>query len=147
VKRPNANPTTWYKKNMLSENLMFDVDENANENDSLSGDPTTLDELDEDEVKHDPFEFPHDDEIPFSRFLFDLMVWQVQRFDIGDVNMNMELLDNNVQVSNAPPQAIHAQMAPNQNTSMQSMGSMEVDPPINANTPLAQIIISKSNAQ
>jgi hypothetical protein len=33
-----------------------------------------LDELDEDEVKHDPFEFPHDDEIPFSRLLFNLMV-------------------------------------------------------------------------
>jgi hypothetical protein len=59
----------------------------------------------------------------------------------------MALLNNNVQVSDAPPQAIHAPTAPNQNTSMQSMGFMEVDPPINANTPLAQIIISKSNAQ
>ncbi len=125
---------------------MFNVDENANENDSSSEDPTTLDELDEDEVKHDPFEFPHEDKIPFSRLLFDLMVWQVQGSDIGDVNPNMALLNNNVQVSDVPPQAIHAPTAPNQNTSMQSMGSMEVDPPINANTPLAQIIISESNA-
>jgi hypothetical protein len=103
---------------MLSQDLMFNVDENANENDSLSEDPTTLDELDEDEVKHDPFEFPHDDEIPFSRLLFDLMVWQVQGSDISDVNLNMALLNNNVQVSDAPPQAIHAPTAPNQNTSM-----------------------------
>jgi hypothetical protein len=131
---------------MLFQDLMFNVDENANENDSSSEDPTTLDELDEDEVKHDPFEFPHEDKIPFSRLLFDLMVWQVQGSDIGDVNPNMALLNNNVQVSDVPPQAIHAPTAPNQNTSMQSMGSMEVDPPINANTPLAQIIISESNA-
>jgi hypothetical protein len=34
--RPNANPATWYKKNMVSENSMFDVDENADENDSLN---------------------------------------------------------------------------------------------------------------
>ncbi len=87
---------------MLFEDLMFDVDENANENDSLSEDPTTLDELDEDEVKHDPFEFPHDDKIPFSRLLFDLMVWQVQRSNIGDVNLNMALLEN-VQMFDAPP--------------------------------------------
>jgi hypothetical protein len=87
---------------MLSEDLMFDVNENANENDSLSEDPTTLDELDEDEIKHDPFEFPHDDKTPFSRLLFDLMVWQVQRSDIGDVNLNMALLEN-VQVFALPP--------------------------------------------
>jgi hypothetical protein len=37
-------------------------------------DPIALDELDEKEVKHDPFEFPHDDKIPFSRLLFDSMV-------------------------------------------------------------------------
>jgi hypothetical protein len=66
---------------MLSQDLMFNVDENANENDSSSEDPTTLDELDEDEVKHDPFEFLHDDKIPFSRLLFDLMVSQVQGSD------------------------------------------------------------------
>ncbi len=138
---------TWYKKNMLFENLTFDVDENENGNDSLSEDPTTLNELDEDEVKHDPFEFPHDDKIPFSRLLFDLMVWQVQRFDISNVNLNMALLDNNVQVFDAPPQAIHVPTTANQNNAMQSMGSMEVDPPINMNTQLTRIIISKSNAQ
>jgi hypothetical protein len=32
-------------------------------------------------------------------------------------------------------------------TSMQSMGSMEMDPPINVNTPLGQIIIPKLFAQ
>jgi hypothetical protein len=29
-----ANPIPWYKKNMLSKNLMFDVDENEGENKS-----------------------------------------------------------------------------------------------------------------
>jgi len=87
---------------MLFKDLTFDVHENANENDSLNEDPTTLDELDEDEVKHDPFEFLHDEKISFSRLLFDLMVWQVQRSDIGDVNLNMALLEN-VQVFDAPP--------------------------------------------
>jgi hypothetical protein len=115
---------------MLSEDLTFDVDENANENDSLNDDPTTLDELDDDEVKHDPFESPHDDKIPFSRLLFDLMVWQVQRSNIGDVNMNMALLDNNVQMFDAaPPQAIHVPVAPNQNKSMQINGFHGNGPP------------------
>jgi hypothetical protein len=59
----------------------------------------------------------------------------------------MALLDNNVQVFNAPPQAIHVPTAANQNNSMQSMGSMEVDPPINMNTQLARIVILESNAQ
>jgi hypothetical protein len=56
---------TWYKKNMVSENSMFNVDESADENDSSNEDPITLDEPDEDEVQHDPFEFPHDNDIPF----------------------------------------------------------------------------------
>jgi hypothetical protein len=34
--RPNANPTTWYKKDMVSKNSMFDVDESVDENDSLN---------------------------------------------------------------------------------------------------------------
>jgi len=46
-----------------------------------------------------------------------------------------------------PPQVIHVPVAPNQNKSMQSMGSMEMDPLINVNTQLTRIIISKSNAQ
>jgi hypothetical protein len=97
----------------------------------------------ENEVEHDPFEFLHDDEIPFSRLLFDSIVWQVQGFDNGDANLNMPLLNNDVQMFNAPPQAIHAPMAPSQDTSMQSM---EVDPPINVNTPLTQIIIMEPDA-
>ncbi len=70
-----ANPTTWYKKNMVFEDSMSNVDESADESDPMDEDPTMLDERDEDEVKHDPFEFPHDDEIPFSRLLFNSMVW------------------------------------------------------------------------
>jgi hypothetical protein len=60
---------------MVFEDFMFNVDESADESDSLDKDPTGLDEPYEDEVKCDPFEFPHDDEIPFSRLLSDLMVW------------------------------------------------------------------------
>ncbi len=70
----NANPMTWYKKNMVFEHSMSNVDENANENDSSNEDPIALDEPDEDEVEHDPFEFPHDDKIPFSKLLSDLMI-------------------------------------------------------------------------
>jgi hypothetical protein len=93
----NANPTAWY------ENSMFNVDENTNENDSLDKDPTTSNELDEDEIEHDPFEFLHGDEIPFSRLLFNLTIWQAQGSNNGDANPNMLLLNDNVQVSNAPP--------------------------------------------
>jgi hypothetical protein len=75
-------------------------------------------ELNEDEVKHDPFEFLHDDEIPFSRLLFDLTIWQVQGFDNGNANLNMPLLEDYIQVYDAPPQVIHASMAPNQHTPM-----------------------------
>jgi hypothetical protein len=57
----------WYKKNMLFKNLISDVDENVDENNSLGEDPIVLDEHDEDEVEHDPYEFFHDDEIVFSR--------------------------------------------------------------------------------
>jgi hypothetical protein len=52
------------------------VDENAIESDSLGEDPIALDKPYEDyEIKHDPFEFSNDDEIPFSRLLFVLTVW------------------------------------------------------------------------
>ncbi len=50
-KQPGANPPTWYEKNMLFENSMFNVDENANESKSSSEDPIMLNELDEVEVK------------------------------------------------------------------------------------------------
>jgi hypothetical protein len=75
-KQPSANPMAWYEKNMLSEDSIFDVDERENERNSLDKDPTTSNELDENEVEHDPFEFPHDDEIPFSRLLSNSTIWQ-----------------------------------------------------------------------
>jgi len=81
---------------MLFEDSMFNVDESASESDSSNKDPTMSDKTNEDEVKHDPFEFPHDDKIPFSRVLSDLTVWQVQRSDNGNANPNMPLLDNDV---------------------------------------------------
>jgi hypothetical protein len=59
----------------------------------------------------------------------------------------MPLLNDNVQMSNAPPQAVHAPMAPSENTSLQSMNSMEMDPLISTNTTLIQIIILELNAQ
>jgi hypothetical protein len=88
---------------MLFEDLMSDVDENVVESDPLDEDPITSNESDEDEVKHDPFEFLHDDEIPFSRLLFDLTIWQVQGFNNGNANSNMSLLNDDVQVFDAPP--------------------------------------------
>jgi hypothetical protein len=48
---------TWYKKNMLSEDSMTNVDESEDKSKSLGEDPIMLDELDEDEVEHNPFEF------------------------------------------------------------------------------------------
>jgi hypothetical protein len=66
-KRPNNNPMAWYEKNMLFKNLMSNVDESVDESDSSDENPIVLDEPDEDEVEHDPFESLHDDEILFSR--------------------------------------------------------------------------------
>jgi len=93
----------WYEKNMLSEDSIFDVDESENERNSLDKDPTTSNELDENEVKHDPFEFPHDDEIPFSRLLSNSTIWQAQGSNNGDANLNMPLLNDNVRMSNVAP--------------------------------------------
>ncbi len=83
--------------------MLFDVDENVVESDSSNENPITSNESDEDEVEHDPFEFLHDDEIPFSELLFDSMIWQVQGSNNGNANSNMSLLNDNVQVSDAPP--------------------------------------------
>jgi hypothetical protein len=47
-KRLGANPMAWYEKNMLFEDLTSNVDESANESDSLSEDPIALDEPYED---------------------------------------------------------------------------------------------------
>jgi len=126
---------------------MSNVDESGNENDSSDEDPIMLDESSEDEVKHDPFEFLHDDEIPFPRLLFDLTIWQVQAFDNGNANSNMPLLKNDFEMLNAPPQLVHVPMAPSQDRSMQLMNSMEMNPLISVNTPLIQIIILEPNAQ
>ncbi len=52
-----------------------------NMSNSLGEDPIMSNEPNGDEVEHEHFEFPHDDEIPFSKLLFDLMVWQVQGSD------------------------------------------------------------------
>jgi len=64
-KWPSANPTTWYKKNMVSKNLMSNVDENVNESNSSNKDLTLLDELNENEVKHNPLNAPM-----MTRFIF-----------------------------------------------------------------------------
>ncbi len=74
-KQPSANPMAWYENNMLSKDLMSNVGESANESDSLDKDLITLDETNENEIKHDPFEFPHHDEIPFLKLLSNLIVW------------------------------------------------------------------------
>jgi hypothetical protein len=65
---------TWYEKNMLFEDLMSNVDESVNESESLGEDPIASNETNENEVKHDPFEFPNDYKILFSRLLFNLIV-------------------------------------------------------------------------
>jgi hypothetical protein len=46
------------------------------------------------------------------------MVWQVEGFDNADANSNIPLLEDDVQVFDAPPQAVHAPMAPSQSTPM-----------------------------
>jgi hypothetical protein len=102
-KQHGANPTAWHKKNMLFEDSMFDVDESANENDSLDKDPTTSNESNENDVEHDPFEFSLDDEIPFSRLLSNLTIGQAQGSNNDNVSPNMPLLDDNFQVSNVAP--------------------------------------------
>jgi hypothetical protein len=76
---------------MVSKNSMSNVDESVDENDSSNEDPITLDESNEDEIKHDPFEFLHDNDNPFSRLLSDPRVCQVQGFNNGDANPNMSL--------------------------------------------------------
>jgi hypothetical protein len=47
---------TWYEKNMLFQNLMSNVDDNVDENDSSGKDPIASKEPNEDEVEHNPFE-------------------------------------------------------------------------------------------
>ncbi len=59
---------------MVFKNSMSNVDESVNENNSSDKDLTLLNELNENEVKHDPFECPHDDKIYFSRLLSNLII-------------------------------------------------------------------------
>ncbi len=66
--QPSANPMAWYEKNMLSKDLMSNVGESVDESDSSHKDFITIDEPNENEIKHDPFEFPHD-----ARFHFRLI--------------------------------------------------------------------------
>ncbi len=73
---------------------MFNVDDNADKSKSSNEDPIMSNELDEDATKHDPIQFPNDDNISFSRLLFDSIVWQVQGSDNGNANMNMPIFDN-----------------------------------------------------
>jgi len=64
---PSTDPMARYEKNMLFKNLISNVDESVGQSDSLGKNPIALNEHDEDEVEHDPFEFFHDDTILFSR--------------------------------------------------------------------------------
>jgi hypothetical protein len=50
---------------MVSKNLMSNVDENVNESNSSNKDLTLLDELNENEVKHNPLNAPM-----MTRFIF-----------------------------------------------------------------------------
>jgi hypothetical protein len=54
---------------------MFNVDENVNKCESSGKDPIVSNEPDEVEVEHDPFKFPNDNSILFSKLLSNLMVW------------------------------------------------------------------------
>ncbi len=60
-----------YKKNVLSRDSMSNVDENVDESKSLGNNPIVSNE---DQDQHDPFELLNDDNISFSRLLFDLTV-------------------------------------------------------------------------
>jgi hypothetical protein len=57
---------------MSPRDLMSNVDENLNESKSSIKNPILLDE---NEDQHDPFEFPNDDKILFSRLLSNLTIW------------------------------------------------------------------------
>jgi hypothetical protein len=46
---------------MLFEDSMFDVDKSVDESKSSNEDSIALDELNGDDIEHDPFEFPNDD--------------------------------------------------------------------------------------
>jgi hypothetical protein len=59
IRRTNgANPTTWYKKNMLLENSMFNVFLSLDRGGISKDDPLVSNE---EENQHDIFEFPTND--------------------------------------------------------------------------------------
>jgi hypothetical protein len=98
----------WYEKNMLSKNLMSNVNQNANKNESLGEDPIMLDEFDD----------------------CCLIQWFGKlKGKNGDANLNMPLFDNFIQVFDVLPHAIHALTIPSQHTPMQSMGFHGSVPP------------------
>jgi hypothetical protein len=68
--RPDTNPTTWYKKNILFQNSMSNVDDNAYENNSSGEDPITSNSWMKMKSNITPFSFPYDDEFPCLRLLF-----------------------------------------------------------------------------
>jgi len=90
----------WYKKNMLSKDLMSNVDKIVDENESPSEDPLMSNE---DENQDDPFGFHNDDDIPFSRLLSNVTFWWAQPSHNDDANLNMPILDDSVEVPDAPP--------------------------------------------
>ncbi len=81
-----ANPTTWYKKNMLFENFMFNVLLNLDKGGTSKDDPLMLNEKDN---QHDPFEFPTNDsskDFSFSRLLSNASISEQLPSNNGDIN-------------------------------------------------------------
>jgi hypothetical protein len=103
---------------MVFKNLMSNVDENVDERNYQIKTPCCQMSRMKMKSNMTPLHSLMMTRLFFLRLLFDLTIWQVQKFNNGDPNLNMPLLDNDVQVFNAPPQAIHAPMAPSQDTSM-----------------------------
>lgn len=76
---------------MLFKYLMSNVDESLNESKSSIENPILLDE---NENQHEPFEFPNDDNILFSRLLFNSTIWQAQPSNNCNANLNMPIFNN-----------------------------------------------------
>lgn len=75
------NPIAWYQKNMLYEDLMFDVEGSSNKRNTWEED---LLMLNGDNDQHDPFKFPDDDpskDLIFSKLLSNARTWEWLQFD------------------------------------------------------------------
>jgi hypothetical protein len=70
---------------------MSNVDESLNESKSSIENPILLNE---NENQHDPFKFPNDDNILFSRLLSNSTIWQTQPSNNCNANLNMPILNN-----------------------------------------------------